>query len=348
MSHEYENLIGIESSTPYSSEIRKLFEKLKITPISHLGDGTINHAWLTTNLETGLKTVLVVGPQLTQVDLKSRTDSGYLDAHKFLKAQQAAQAVVGLGVPAVQFLQAGIVDTPRARFAWGLEEVAKGQSLDKYWSDMSTAEKLTISNQLGTLMGKWHTITSLPAVRSTETAQEWYQRRAVDLLADGIRLGVFTPLRAQNIMSSFQYVLNSLKINNTMGLIHGDLFQANVFVDTNDPTEITHIIDWETATIGHIGYEQVLSAWWFAEEHGGNQEVFDTMISSSASRGVGLGFTESDLYPAVALVDMFWHLNVIVSCTALHHTTDVPRWLDELDPLVSQPAIFNTYADLSH
>lgn len=153
---------------------------------------------------------------------------------------------------------------------------------------------------------------------------------------------------ATRIMSAFRKIINIAQPNDAIGLIHGDLFPANIFVK-EDGTEykITNVIDWETATVGHTGYEQVLTAWWLAGEKGGNKEIFETIINSSTTKGNSKGFDQENLRSAVALADLFWHVNVIVSCTALGKMTNVPRWIRTLNEIISLVESNEPYAVFS-
>jgi len=329
-------LISRDFQGRYDEEIRCLFKDHNLEPITHLGNGTINHAWLSKDLKSTSYKILVVGPVVNSEPLKSRIDSGYSDADKYIKAHEITDAIRLRDIPAIQFLDAGKISKSDISFAWGVQNEAKGTSLDKIWATLLSDDKMTIVEQIAEYVGNWHGINDIKSSNFEGSAKEWYEKRMDDLICDAKTLHIFNQDESMKIGSAYKKLLNNTGINNTIGLIHGDLFQPNIFVNKeHGKYQVSNIIDWETAIIGHTGYEQILSAWWLAGEHEGNKEIFHNFVKSSSNNGAGYGFAREDTNKAIELVDMLWHVNVIVSCTALRKMTDIPRWLKNLDRFVS-------------
>lgn len=336
MSHEIKKFIPDNLRPDYSEEVIKLLTRLEVSPTLYLSEGTINHGWLARNEQTATNQILVIGPAIEGNTLLSTKDSGYLDTGKFTKAKKITDQLLDAGIPAIKFFAEGTGRSGNMVFSWGLEEVASGMPLSQVWDSLSDKERLILVEQVGAQMANYQQIKTVEDIKTPETSHSWYVNRMSELLIDGLNMAIFDQTEADRIMNAFQKILSISKPNDTIGLIHGDLFPANIFVEKNRGTyEITNIIDWETATIGHTGYEQVLTAWWLSGEKGGDKEIFEAIVNSSTARGNNKGFNDENLRSAVALVDLFWHVNVIVSCTALGKMINVPRWIKSLNEIIS-------------
>lgn len=336
MSHELRKFIPEGLSTDYSAEVVNLLTTLRVFPTRYLSEGTINHGWLVRDEQTRDPQILVIGPTVQTDVLLSTQDSGYLDPNKFTKAKKITDQLLRAGIPAIKFFAEGVGKSGDLSFSWGLEEMAGGMPLSEIWEALPNEEQLALVEQVGAYMARYQQIKAVEGIKTPENSQAWYLKRMTDLLTDGLNMEIFNQADATRIMNSFQKILNIAKPNDTIGLIHGDLFPANIFVEeNNDAYKITNVIDWETATVGHTGYEQVLTAWWLSGEKGGSKEIFEAIINSSTTESDNQGFDQENLRSAVALVDLFWHVNVIVSCTALGKMTNVPRWIGTLNEIIS-------------
>lgn len=348
MSHELRKFIPEGLSTDYSEEVVNLLSTLRVFPTRYLSEGTINHGWLVRDEQTRNPQILVIGPAVETDVLLSTLDSGYLDPNKFTKAKKITDQLLSAGIPAIKFFAEGVGKSGDLSFSWGLEEMAGGMPLSEIWDALPNEKQLALAKQVGTQMASYQGIKTVEGIQSPENSQAWYLKRMTDLLTDGLIMEIFDQTDATRIMSAFRKIINIAQPNDAIGLIHGDLFPANIFVK-EDGTEykITNVIDWETATVGHTGYEQVLTAWWLAGEKGGNKEIFETIINSSTTKGNSKGFDQENLRSAVALADLFWHVNVIVSCTALGKMTNVPRWIRTLNEIISLVESNEPYAVFS-
>jgi len=214
----------------YILEIGELLKRLGLQPTVYLSEGTINHGWIVRDEQMENSRILVIGPPLGEVILQSAESSGYLDKNKFVKAQDVTKTLKGKGVPAIQFFDSGVISTNSLTFAWGIEAVAEGQPLSKFWSGMTEEKKLAVTVQIGRIMGQYQSIAEVEGLSNKNNASEWYLERLNGLLTDAINLKIFSQQEAINIFDIFKKIMAKAQPSNYMGLIHGDLFQPNVFV----------------------------------------------------------------------------------------------------------------------
>lgn len=303
-----------------------------------LGEGTINIGMLVENSATGGLNVATFGLLVPfgVANIQSIKRAGYMDPQKFTKAKAVTDFLRYRKLPAIEFIDAGTLVIGGHLCAWGIQKLAEGVPLSRIWSEMTHSERMTISQKIVSIMAVMH---ELPAPKEAfpfnGSAEDWYRSCFDEILQDGVACHGFSAAEAIEISEAAEIAISMAHPRDTIGLIHGDLFQPNIFVDPDPRIQsITSIIDWETSLSGHTGYDQILTAWWLSGEHSGDREIFNQIISEFSNNTNVAGFDRATIDEAITLVDLLWHTNIIVACTMTRKTSEVPRWKERLKCII--------------
>lgn len=292
LERRHQELQSVVQDETHALAMAVFLDERGLVPTRFFGGGEINTSLVVRDI-SGKQSVVTFGPPVhpSLMNLKSVVDAGYMDVGKFEKAMVVSNHLGLQGLPVVRFNGAGRLMVGESICAWGIQNLAVGIPLSSTWTEMSHDDKLRLSRSIGQFMAEVHSQEQVITSQFQSSAGEWYKHRIRALTSDGIDHQMLATKEAEEIEKAVNLLLSQANPRDIMGLIHGDLFQPNIFFDPDQENmPITSVIDWETSIIGHTGYDQILTAWWLSGEHDGNRMVFDTIMDESSKSVQGGGF----------------------------------------------------------
>lgn len=304
---EGHKLIDLEPFLDFQ-ELKKFWEIQGIDRLSFIASGHMNLTW--TGRRNGKEVICQFGPSLKNYQaslLQGKKSCGYFHPDKYLNAQKICRRIKNVGVPCPEIIKAGYSQSFTR--AWCIVQKASGENLNSFWSLFAKEKKIKILAQVGSFLGKLH---SLPVEKPTVKPQSWYEIW-FNQVSDNLQiLGIYGRSELMTIKSAVLPKFFADWLPPGFALIHGDLLQKNIFIKPKS-SEITGIIDWETAGIGNPWSDVVLTAWWLSGEDGGDDEEYEAVIN-----GYNNGLTDKRLLLSFKkaklmnpYLDILWYLNIL-------------------------------------
>lgn len=237
--------------------VKKAFgSSINAEEMEELTEGCFNTAYRIT-LSNGLKTVLKVSPPKDV--LVMRYEKNIMEAEVYVLDK--TRELGDMPVPKVYYYdKSGEIISSEYFFM----EYIDGVPLNRIHSELSPQQQKEISEELGVLLKRIHSIESSyfgyisQEDRRFPTWEEAFLYMIKELLEDAKEANVILPYdydKLYNVIYEKREVLKAVKVSS---LLHKDLWQGNIFVDPKT-TKITGIVDCERALYGDVLLDLVCS-----------------------------------------------------------------------------------------
>lgn len=292
-------------------DLQKMKKFWESKGVSNVGDGVSGHMNLTWYGQKDKKEVVCqFGPSLKlykETDLQGKESYGYFHPGKYVQAKEICKKAKDSGVPCPEILDAGYAESFTR--AWCIAEKVQGANLHDLWPSLSVVKKIGILEQFGYYLGKLH---SIPVKEFMPEPSGWYESWFNEIAHNLQVSEIYEKDELEKIKKAVLPNLVAYWLPPKFTFTHGDPLQKNIFVDS-ERTQITGIIDWETAGVGNPCADAILAAWWMSGEYGGNEEEYESVI-----RGYSQGLEDETLNLSVKraramnpYLDILWYLNIL-------------------------------------
>lgn len=298
------NVLNLDSQL-YLNAAENIIKPFGFTLQESMSIGTSNLTWMLSD-KNNLKYYLSLSSATAKDStIGSLYPSGFSYQKKYERAKKISEILQSLSVSNPKYVDSGIFEYEGYIFPYVIQEKANGIQLSEIWNELVQNEKIGITKSLKIELNK---------LRINKTYQpteviKWYTNRFELLLSLAETYNLLNPNETRLVNKSFLKLLSKCKPYGGMSILHGDLFQKNVFVQQIDKVwKITDIIDLEISNYtAHTGWDLVLSGWWMSDEDLNNKQILNTFLEDDLS-----SYFKAEIHDVLLFLELLWYLGVLV------------------------------------